>query len=521
MKKLLLIPFLFLFLNVKSQTVTWADNIACIMYSHCTSCHNPDGIAPFSLMTYNEVVNSSFSVVSAVNNGRMPPWPPDKNYQTYAHERVLSDQQKQLINDWVNGGFAQGNLSNAPVPPVYNGTAEIANPDLSVIMPVYTIPAGSSDLYRCFVLPTNTTVDQFITGLEVIPGNRSIVHHVLVFQDTSNTPDILDANDPGPGYTSFGDVGSSTARQIGAWVPGSRPNYMPAGMGIKLDAGAKIVIQVHYPAGSSLMEDSTRINLLLTSNPATRNVFIAPVLNHSSSLINGPLFIPADSIRTFYGMQQSPLAVTILSVGPHMHLIGTEITSYAVTPAQDTIPFIHIPKWNFHWQGDYHFRQPLKIPVLSTLHSIAKYDNTVNNPFQPVFPPQDVSLGESTTDEMMLIYFAFLPYQAGDENIVVDTSSIPATYNNCNFITSVEENKNNTYTLPLYPNPASVAFIADLPSGYKGSVEMFDYTGKLVWRKDDINGDYSFDVSGLTEGIYLIRCVGNKTVKPAQIVVRH
>ncbi|MDQ3102110.1 MAG: T9SS type A sorting domain-containing protein, partial [Bacteroidota bacterium] len=281
-------------------------------------------------------------------------------------------------------------------------------------------PASSSDLYRCFVLDIENPVDRFITGMEVIPGNTSMVHHVLVFQDTTGEARILDEQDIIPGYTSFGGIGVGDAKLIGAWVPGEQAFFTPEGMGIKLFANADIVIQVHYPATSLSEVDSTRINLQMSNAGFLRPLAIDAVLEHTWSLTNGPLVIPPNEVKSFHSEFQVPFPSTIVSIAPHAHLVCTSMKSYAVLPSGDTIPLIDIPQWDFRWQGHYSFRSPIYLPTGTMLHGEATYDNTTNNPFNPNTPPQWVFLGEATTNEMMLFYFAWTPGIPSDEDMVID-----------------------------------------------------------------------------------------------------
>jgi hypothetical protein len=487
----------------QSSSPTWSENVACIVYTRCTPCHHPGGSAPFSLVDYTDATGAAAGIFSAVTNNRMPPWPPDPAYRSFAHQRALTGQEKQTIIDWVSNNTPQGNPANAPVPPVYTSTEVIQQPDLSLQMPTYTIPPISSDMYRNFAIPTGTSISTFITGIEVVPGNNQIVHHVLVFADTSNTPLQLDAQDPAPGYNGFGGVGSNSARLIGSWVPGSSPEFYPSGMGIQLPANSTIILQMHYPVGSSFQQDSTKINLVLTNNPATRNVYIAPVLNHSSSLTNGPLYIPADSIKTFNAQAPVSFPVSVLAVFPHMHLIGRSIKSWAVSPTGNNIPIIDIPNWNFQWQGGYFFRQPLKLNTGTMLYSEATYDNTLNNPYNPSNPPAPVSLGEATTDEMMLIFFSFVVYQPGDENIVIDTAAMPPLYSGCNLSTGNLQDEIRLEAT-VYPNPSSGMVRFNPGSGGRNTIWITDATGRTVYRKDEIEGLYQEDLSALPAGMYTV-----------------
>ncbi len=524
--------FLFIFpiafgFTVNAQTTpTWSDDIACVVYTHCTSCHNSNGIAPFSLMTYTDAASAASSFPYAVNNGIMPPWPPDRSYINLAHERYLTPEEITLINDWVNAGAPEGNQVNAPAPPVYSSNAVITNPDLVVQIPTYAV-GSSQDVYRCFVIPTSEGVDKFITGFEVLPGNRSIVHHVLVFRDETNTPATLDANDPGPGYTSFGGIGSQGAKLIGGWVPGQGVFETPDGMGIKLPASTNLVLQIHYPAGTAGLEDSTKIHIKFSPSTTLREISLAPPLNHQTSLIDGPLYIPANEVRTFHEEYTIPVNLTVLSVGPHMHLIGKSIKAYGVTPTNDTLKFIDIPNWNFHWQGSYMFRNPVKIPAGTVLYGEATYDNTIGNPNNPSNPPQAVSLGEATTDEMMLVYFSYLFYQNGDENIVIDNSTSIDHYNNCSYnsVTGIEEKIPDNY-LSVYPNPASNSLNINCTELFAKNtlIIITDVTGKEVESlrvPTSVNANSAnINISNLPSGIYSVQMKSDKLSVARKFIVQ-
>ena len=423
-KSLLLASVIFLVRLLPANNPTWAQDVAPILYAHCTTCHHPGSIAPFSLLSYND----AYSHASLINNdltlGLMPPWPPDTTYTRFLHERILNSAQINLIKQWATGGKAEGDITQAPSQPTYVAGSQLGTVSLSVQIPTYTV-SGTGDVYRNFPIPTGLSQDMYITAVEVIPGNAAIVHHVLVYQDSTNAPAQLDANDPGPGYTDAGGTGSNASILINGWAPGASPYYTPVGTGFRLQANTNIVVQVHYPNGTQGQSDSTRVNFTLTPI-AQRNISVDPILNYFTSMTNGPISIPANTTKTYYEKYTVPINVTLLGIFPHMHLIGRSIKSWANRPStNDTIPLINIPNWNFHWQGTYVFPNALEIPNGSSLQASAYYDNTSNNPNNPNSPPQNVVAGTSTTDEMMLVYFSYMPYQNGDTNIIVDRRVIP------------------------------------------------------------------------------------------------
>lgn len=506
MKKIFILVIVCGFMSLlQAQTVTWADNIACIVYTNCTKCHNPNGAGPFSLLTYTDAVSQSVAIKGSTQSKYMPPWTADRSYRSFAHERYLTQEEIDLIANWVDNGTPQGNMAHAPTTPVYSSSEEIVTPDARIQIPTYTV-SGIGDIYRCFVLDPGISVNQFITGLEVVPGNRSIVHHVLIYADTTGIPSALDSAEAGPGYAGFGGTGSSNSTLIGAWVPGSAAYFYPTGMGSFLPANAKIIAQVHYPQGSAGMIDSTHINLKLTTYPFTRNVTMAAALNHSiPSILDGPLVIPANQVKTFHFRYNAPpVDLTILSVAPHMHLVGVSVKAFAVTPLGDTIHLVNIPKWDFHWQGAYQFRQPLRLPANSVVYGVATYDNTTANPHNPNSPPQLVTLGESTTDEMMLVYFGALVAFPGDNSIVIDTATIKQTYNDCQYKTGVLPAFSNDDAISLYPNPAN-KLLTIVSDEIYNNIKIYNYLGELVFKEsNNLLARFNIETADLTTGEYVI-----------------
>lgn len=501
-----------------AQGPYWATDVAPILYANCTKCHNPNGIAPFSLMTYNDAASMATYMRNAVSNRIMPPWPPDSSYTRFVHERILSTQEIQTIVDWVDNGVDSGNMALAPIPPTYNSLVEILYPNYTTRIPLYTVNAAT-DLYRCFAMPTGLTNDEYITKIEILPGDRNIVHHALLFQDVANTCVMLDNQDPLPGYTYFGGVGSSTASLLMIWVPGQGAYELPPNMGIRLQANANLILQLHYPGGTFGKVDSTEVRFTFSSG-IVRDVFIRPLLRHMTSLTNGPLAIPANTTKNFHAQYTTTFDGTYISTAPHMHLIARNFISYAVDPYGDTIPLIRIPDWQFHWQGLYTYGQALHIPQGSTIHADIFYDNTSNNPFNPSSPPVNVNAGESTTDEMMLVYFSYLSYQTGDENLVFDSSVVTSTAENMHDLVR---------TIQLYspyPLPAEDWVTIDyfLPESGTVTLELIDMNGqrKDVWinNKKEYAGHqrHRFDLTNLSAGNYFVVLTHNGITRTKPLI---
>jgi mono/diheme cytochrome c family protein len=431
--------------------VNWSQDIAPILYQHCASCHRDGGLGGFSLVGYSSAFSNRYAIAEAVSTRQMPPWKADPTYRHYAGENLLTQTQIDQINAWVNADGPAGDFALAPAEPVFIDGSAIGIPDATTQTPTYTM-TGTEDEYRCFVVPSGVTTDQFLRGMEVIPGNHMAVHHVLIYQDVTGQAAALDAQTPEPGYLSFGGPGVDGATLVGAWVPGTRQSLLPPFMGVRLKANADLVVQVHFPGAATGLSDQSTINMFFTpTNVGIREVRLTPILNHTLSLVNGPLVIPANTTRTFEAQFTLPGNASIISVAPHMHLIARSVECFSIEPTGDTIPLVRIPDWDFHWQGPYTFQHVQKISNGSKLKAFAHYDNTTANPHNPSNPPQLVTLGEATTDEMMLVYFAYMTYQPGDENILLDSTLLA---------TGAADVPDAVASLRVVPNPAGDAPVA-------------------------------------------------------------
>ena len=505
-----------------AQTPTFSEDIAPILYENCTSCHRAGEVAPFSLESYEDAVAFAPTIKYATGIRYMPPWKPNPDYSRFMDERFLNENQIQMIADWVDGGMPLGDTSMQPAPPTFPEGSSIGTPDLVLSMAeAYQHKGNMVDEYRVFVIPTNLTEDKQIAAIELRPGNRKIVHHALFSYDLTGEGKALDNETAEYGYQSFGGFGVDAAfdKQFPPYVPGVTPPYYRAGMGQLLPAGADFLIQMHYAPVPTDEVDSSSINIFFKKEPVSRQVQQHVMLPFDGTLTNGPFFIPANEVKTFHGVYRVPSPMSILGVGPHMHLLGKDWTVFVKHANGDTTHLIQILDWDFNWQSGYFYKQPMIAQPGDEIHAYATYDNTSDNPLNPNDPPVPVSWGDFTTDEMFYLPFFHVPYQSGDESLNFEdlaTSSDPTF------------TKPSTRLYPIYPNPegdeVTVGF--QLVKAEKISIKIVNAEGRLVQKLVDnqsyFPGQHKITavINDLASGYYFVQLEGKDFSLSEKILVK-
>ncbi len=494
MKKVLLVLATALISFQGFSQLVWSD-VAGIFHNRCVTCHRPNGGGPFPLMYYSEAATAAPLIQTMLGANKMPPWPPDTTYTRFLHERLITATEKANILSWISTGTAQGDTTLAPVPPTFPQYKLLGTPTMTLQIPTFVSNATpTTDAYNCFSVSANLSQDQYLRAFEVVPGNPNIVHHVVITCDTmgSSTNNLS-----GTCYSQAGDF------EVGGYAPGAMPTVFPGQAplktGMRIKAGSKFVVQIHYPAGTQGQTDSTKIRMYYypVNETGIRPMFAATPLQ------NWSLIIPANTVQTFnasYG--PVPLPLSIFAVFPHSHKVCTTAINYATSPV-DTVELIRINRWDFMWQGFYTYRFMPTIPTGYTLRSRHVYDNTTNNPNNPNSPPQLVTAGFSTGDEMLFDAIMFLFYQTGDENIDIGVLQLSDS-----LLFSVAEMANPLSSLAS-PNPftneTNIGFI--LKNSGKVQFNVYDIYGKLVFNSA-FNGvaganDVKWSGEGHGSGMYI------------------
>ena len=426
---LLLSAVLLSSLALQAETPTWSRDVSRIAQIKCQRCHRPNDIAPFALTTYEEAAKWAEDIGHAVGSGHMPPWKPVPGHGNFRDNFGLTEDERQTILAWVAGGAPEGDPADLPEPLPETGEWELGEPDQIIEMPESFTMTRGQETNRCFVLPVDLPVDRFVAAAQVKPGNRNIVHHAIVFLDTTGQAEKLDAAEEGPGYTCFGGPGIKinaglglglldSLGALGGWVPGARVQRLPEGVGIFLSKKARIVLQLHYNAFSRGGEDKTRIGLYFSKEGTVeRRLMYVPVLNSSFVIPPGAEdYEVKASLRVPFFFDAKAIQII-----PHMHTRGRQIK--VELERSDTVEsMIRIDKWDFNWQNFYMYEDPVPMPAGSTVRLSCRFDNSGkgggghgHGPEEEA--PKEVRWGESTSDEMCLVFlgltfdrFSLLPF---------------------------------------------------------------------------------------------------------------
>ena len=341
--------------------VTFSRDVAPILYRNCVSCHRSGGVAPFSLIAFQDAAKRAALIAAVTSKRYMPPWLPDEQAgdPRFQHERRLTDQEIATLSHWAEAGAPQGDPALTPPAPRFPEGWQLGKPDLEVrTRAPFTVPADGPDIYRCFDIPAPSALSHYIRALDIAPGNPKAVHHAILFQDISGT---AHKRDTGSGYDCFGTPGFLPARGLGGWTPGSQPFRPPEDMPVQLDGGADLVLQIHYHPSGRPETDQTQVALYFTDRKPARHAMDIPL---GSNQIDIP---PGDSAYKVTDHFTLPVAVDAIAINPHAHYVCKQMYGYAVLPDGSRRTLIRIPDWNFDWQQLYVYATPIRLPSANTV----------------------------------------------------------------------------------------------------------------------------------------------------------
>ena len=443
---------------------TFTKDVAPIIFTKCVTCHRPGEVAPMSLLTYNDVRPWAKAIKGKVSSREMPPWAADPRFGKFANDSSLTNEQIATVVAWVEAGAPKGDDADMPAPPAaVTGWTAGSEPDAVIEMPVeYNVPAEAAQLPNfTFYTAVPFKEDRFARMLEWRPGNRSVVHHgtaavgdlpkgskldqggELIYADGTRENDL----ETQMAHRAVSQENRSTSVLLVDYVPGryAIPMRSPD-LGERIPAGKYVKFGTHYQPTGRPETDRSKIGIWFTNNQLVQEVYrrqVGETLPTSTDrteyyIVEGKTYvhdpkngreewewpaIPAFSDNySVAGATPITEPITLYGFTPHMHLRGTDMQWRLTLPDGRQETLLSIPKYDFTWQFYYELAQPMKIPAGSTITSVAHYNNTVKNKFNPA-PDKDVYWSDQSWDEM---YCPFMVYSV-DSQAVKNGQKSPAT----------------------------------------------------------------------------------------------
>lgn len=383
---------------------TFAKDVAPIVFKNCSYCHRPNQTAPFQLLTYTDVSKRARQIGEVVTSRYMPPWLPAPGFNDFQHKRVLTDTEIATITNWVAAGTPEGDPADLPPTPEFPSKWQMGEPDLVVRLPEpYTLVADGPDVYRNFVIPIPTDRTRYVRAMEFRPGNPRVVHHAFLAIDSTDASHRLDLKDTEAGYPGMHLPGSdeTASGQFFSWQPGKLPMGGDPRRAWRLETNSWMVIQAHMQTTGKPEQLQPEVGIYFADQPGTDITFKLGLTSYDLDIPAGATnFLAEDAF-------QLPVDVELLGILPHAHYLARRMQGVASLPDGSNKWLLNIEKWDFNWQGEYWYSDPVHLPKGTRVGMRFFYDNSTNNLANPSSPPQPVSYGLYTTNEMAELWMIF------------------------------------------------------------------------------------------------------------------
>ena len=366
-----------------SSSITYCDQISRVFAKHCLECHHRGDIGPFQMTEYNEVVGWAETIAEVIRDQRMPPWHANPKHGTFSNARRMTAAEKQLVYDWVQAGTPFGDKDDLPAPRKFiDGWRLPKEPDAVFAMSrsSFRVPAEGTIDYQYFTVDPGFKEDKWISAAEVVPGNRSVVHHSIV---SAKAPDAW---------------GEKAMSWLAAYVPGQEINQLKPHQAFFVPAGSKLVFQMHYTPTGRQETDITKIGIVFADPQDIREMVFTKIA------MNRRFVIPPNTSdhRVAETLKDFPKGARLLTLSPHMHLRGKSFQVIAYRGEHSKI-LLDVPNYDSNWQHTYRLEKPLALDSQTRIVCVAHYDNSQANIVNPD-PTASVRWGEQQNDEMMLAY---------------------------------------------------------------------------------------------------------------------
>lgn len=394
----------------------------------CLPCHNNTNVLNF--FDKHAFSHSLATMQLVVKSGFMPPWYADTSYSRFKNEHVISKSEKKALLAWLSSSPANAALSLPPdVLAKPNLTLQLANG--------FLLPGDNKDHFVTFKVPYEIPSDTFVSSIQFVPKSKSKINHHLNYEII---PHPININfNPNPTYIETMGIDRTGAMSLlglnnmeeippsdvfyGSWVPGMSPvKYVPP-FAIFLPKKGYIIAHImHYGPSPVPVVDSSFLNFYFVNE--TQKINYRPMENFTVGTGHTPIFPPLslNPEEQKWVSSERVLANDIIaySINPHMHLLGEKFIAFA-TYNGDTLPLIKIDNWNFNFQENYVFQNPLVLKRGTVIHIKGYFDNSSRNPNNPFSPPRLVSDkdGMYTTGEMLTMSIMHLIKTVNDDHFII------------------------------------------------------------------------------------------------------
>lgn len=388
-----------------SSQVTYHQHIAPIIQRHCQNCHRDGDIGPMPLTTYDEVASYASMIKFVTDTKLMPPFKADIHKVSYANERSISEEERELIAQWIEEGLPMGSLNNPLV----------ANKDLMKKQYDYTVCMAEPfehygiyyDQYQVFALPIDIPQGRYIKEIFFEPGNKEIVRSANISIAPKGTSDKMNQWDPRYGFFAYGNLGfTASLPNWHSWMPHTDGLELAADERIFLPPDSELLLHIHYGPYGKIESDSSCVHLTYAEKAGATLQNVPFVHN---ALLPDTFMIERGIRKRIFTSFKLPVAARLRSVTPLAHLLCRKWEVFAVLPDKTSQPLVSISDWDFHWREKFVFEEALELPKGTIIYAIAIYDNTVENPYNPSDPPHTMKSGPHMYDENFECYFEIVP----------------------------------------------------------------------------------------------------------------
>lgn len=380
--------------NKISTDVTFYKDVLPVLQRNCQECHRPGEAASMSLLSYKEVRPRAKAMKEVVLSRRMPPWFSDPRVGRFTNDRSLSKAEMEAIVHWADGGALEGDPKDAPAPRQFSEGWRIGNLDVVFEMPAeFEVPASGTVEYTYYIVPTNFTKDRWVQMAEARPGNRAVVHHILVFVRDPKSKWLREY----PLRQAFvGGEEPANNEILTGFVPGVQPLMLLSGQAKLIRAGSDLVFQMHYTANGKAARDRSRVGIVFAKKPLRQRVVMLTVAPKTGFVIPPGAAYQVDRAITL--QRESEL----VSLQVHMHLRGKSMEIRAVYPSGAVEKLLWVPNYDFKWQLRYQLPPGKVLPKGTRIETTGTFDNSSKNKNNPD-PTVAVRSGTQSWEEMMIV----------------------------------------------------------------------------------------------------------------------